>query len=191
MIAQDIRNWSLHVLEVPNANLNGLPACPYAKRAWIDNKVKVIETEDVYIEALSHVGLVLDKTYDLLVCASYQLPDAEDMNRWVNKMNSAMASNNAYFMCFHPDYGAEEADLDFLYDTDWESEVNDEYCMIFIQRLTDVDDKSRQLEKLGYYQAFNEEDYESLVVQRRQLRERYHNGDETSCNEEEACSNKN
>lgn len=189
MIEQDIRSWSLHVLEVPNANLNGLPACPYAKRAWMDNRVKVIETSDIYIEALSHVGLVLDETYDLLVCASYQLPDAEDMNRWVDKMNSAMAPNNAYFMCFHPDYGAEEADLDFLYDTDWESEVSDEYCMIFIQRLTDVDDKSRQLQKLGYYQAFNEDDYESLVVKRRQLRERYHNGDETSCNEEEDPSN--
>lgn len=182
MLEQDIRNWSSYVLEVPNDNLNGLPACPYAKKAWKDNKVKVIETDDVYIEALSHVGLVLDKTYDLLVCASYQLPDAEDMNRWVTKMNSALASNNAYFMCFHPDYGAEEAELDFLYDTDWESSVEESYCMIFIQRLDHVDDKSKQLEKLGYYQAFNQNEYETLVLKRRQLRNKYH-GDETKGNE--------
>lgn len=184
MIEDDIRAWSKHVLEVPNAHLAGLPACPYAKRAWIDNKVKVLESDDVLVEALSNVELVLNKTYDLLVCASYQLPDAEDMNRWVQKMNTLMAPNNAYFMCFHPDYGAEEADLDFLYDTDWESEVEDDYCMIFVQRLTDVDDKSRQLEKLGYYKAFNPDDYESLVVNRRHLRNKYH-GDETSCNEKE------
>jgi len=180
-IEQDIRDWSQEVLEVPNAHLNGLPACPYAKRAWMDNKVKVIETEDVYIEALSHVGLVLDGTYDLLICASYDLPTAEDMNRWVTKMNRSMASINAYFMCFHPEYGAEEAELDFLYEHEWESNVQDEYCMIFVQRLTDVDDKSRQLEKLGYYQAFNEGEYDSLVIQRRELRNQYH-GNETKSN---------
>jgi len=105
------------------------------------------------------------------------------MQRWVSKMNSAFAKSNAHFMCFHPDYGAEEAELDFLYEHMWESSLDEEYCMMFIQRLTEVDDKSKQLEKLGYYQAFNENDYESLVIQRRKLREHYH-GNETSFNEE-------
>lgn len=181
-IEQDIRSWSKEVLEVPNVHLNGLPACPYAKKAWMDNRVKVIETTDVYIEALSHLELVLNGTYDLLICASYKLPDPEDMDRWVKKMNSAMARVNAYFMCFHPEYGAEEAELDFLYEHEWESAVDEDYCMIFVQRLTDVDDKSRQLEKLGYYQAFNEGEYDSLVIQRRQLRNQYH-GNETTSNE--------
>lgn len=180
-IEQDIRQWSQTVLEVPNDHLNGLPACPYAKKAWMDNKVCVIETDDVFIEALSHVGLVLDETYDLLICASYALPKPEDMTRWVMKLNKAMASNNAYFMCFHPEYGAEDAELDFLYEHEWESAIKDEYCMIFVQRLTDVDDKSRQLEKLGYYQAFNEGEYDSLVIQRRELRNQYH-GNETKSN---------
>lgn len=181
MIADDIRSWSQDVLEVPNAHLNGLPACPYAKRAWLDNKVNVIETDNVYVEALSNLESVLDKTYDLLICASYELPDAEDMNRWVQLMNETLAQRNAYFMCFHPDYGAEDAELDFLYETDWESDIEEAYCMIFVQRLDDVDDKSKQLEKLGYYQAFNNDEYESLVLQRRKLRNQYH-GNETSCN---------
>ena len=148
----------------------------------MDNRVKVIETEDVYIEALSHLSLILDRTYDLLICASYDLPTAEDMSRWVNKMNTAMASNNAYFMCFHPEYGAEDAQLDFLYDHVWESAIPEDYCMIFVQRLTDVDDKSQQLEKLGYYQAFDQGEYDSLVLQRRELRNKYH-GNETNSNE--------
>lgn len=183
MIEDDIRNWSKHVLEVPNAHLNGLPACPYAKQAWIANKVKVIETDNVFVESLSNLSYVIDKTYDLLIAASYELPDADEMSDWVMQMNEAFACKNAYFMCFHPDYGAEEADLNFLYDTEWESEVATEYCMVFVQRLDDVDDKSKQLEKLGYYQAFNSDDYEFLVVKRRQLRERYYNANE----QKEAC----
>ena len=183
-IEHDIRDWSKYVLEVPNEHLGGLPACPYAKQAWLKNKVKVIETDTVFVSATDNMDCVLDKTYDLLICASYNLPSAHVMDAWVKTMNEVSASQNAYFMCFHPEYGAEEADLDFLYETDWESGIEQEYCMVFVQRLDDVDDKSKQLEKLGYYQAFNPDEYESLVLKRRQLRERYHNGNETSCNEE-------
>ena len=38
-IEQDIRKWSNDFLEVPNAKLNGLPPCPYARKAWADDKV--------------------------------------------------------------------------------------------------------------------------------------------------------
>ena len=38
-VERDIRNWSHNFLEVPNEKLNGLPPCPYAKQAWLDNKV--------------------------------------------------------------------------------------------------------------------------------------------------------
>jgi hypothetical protein len=184
MIEDDIRVWSKHVLEVPNTHLAGLPACPYAKQAWVNNKVSVIETDNVFVESLSNVDQVLSGTYDLLICASYELPDADEMNRWVQRMNETMAQRDAYFMCFHPDYGAEEAELDFLYEHEWESAIEDEYCMIFVQRLTDVDNKSVKLEKLGYYEAFNPDDYDNLVTKRRQLRKKYH-GNETSCNAKE------
>ena len=39
-IEADIRNWSKNFLEVPSDKLNGLPPCPYAKDAWLKNKVK-------------------------------------------------------------------------------------------------------------------------------------------------------
>ena len=41
-----MRDWSRTVLEVPNESLNGLP-CPYAKEAWKQNKVNVIETSEL------------------------------------------------------------------------------------------------------------------------------------------------
>ena len=50
-------------------------------------------------------------------------------------------------MGFHPDYGAEDADLDFLYEHEWESALEDEYAMMFIQSLSKVDDASLRLEK--------------------------------------------
>ena len=46
-----------------------------------------------------------------------------------------------------------------------------EYCMVFVQKLSLLDDASLSLEKSGYYQHFPKETYESLVVDRRRLRD--------------------
>ena len=41
LVKEDVRLWSKHFLEVPNVQLNNLPACPYAKTAWLQNKVDI------------------------------------------------------------------------------------------------------------------------------------------------------
>jgi len=71
-------------------------------------------------------------------------------------------------MVFHPDYDAEEAGLDFLVDD--VTDENLEYCMVFVQKLSLLDDASLSLEKSGYYQHFPDDVYESLVLDRRRLR---------------------
>lgn len=167
-IEADLRSWSEHVLEKPSTHLNGLPPCPYARKAWVDNKVKVIECADVLASALVYRDLVTQ--YDLVVIASYTLPDAEHMEQAIEKYNEAFAKDDLYFMLFHPEYGAEEAELDFLYDIEWVSSIEEEYCMVFIQSLSKVDDASLQLEGKGYYDAFPEDEYETLVLNRRMRR---------------------
>lgn len=167
-IADDLRSWSKYVLEVPSEHLSGLPPCPYARKAWLENKVTVIETEDVLLSAFLNRHLVNE--YDLVVIASYVLPDAETMERTIHEYNDVLARDDLYFMLFHPDYGAEEADLDFLYDTDWESSIEEAYCMVFIQSLSKVDDASLQLEGKNYYDDFPEDEYETLVLNRRKRR---------------------
>ena len=39
LILEDIYTWSKEYLEIPNIHLNKMPACPYAKQAWKDDKV--------------------------------------------------------------------------------------------------------------------------------------------------------
>lgn len=38
-LEQDINDWIMNVLSKGSKVFNGLPACPYAKQAWLDNKV--------------------------------------------------------------------------------------------------------------------------------------------------------
>ena len=40
-IKNDVRRWSKLNLEVPNQHLNGMPACPFAKKTWTDKKVSI------------------------------------------------------------------------------------------------------------------------------------------------------
>ena len=86
MIKDDIRSWSREVLEVPNPELNGLPACPYAKQAWKQNKVRVVETDflttDVATEAQN-----FDNTYDLVIVASYKFPEIDFFDRYIDHLN--------------------------------------------------------------------------------------------------------
>ena len=46
-VQKDLREWSRHALEKPRKFFNNLPACPYAKKAFEENKVGyVFKTED-------------------------------------------------------------------------------------------------------------------------------------------------
>jgi len=169
MIKDDIRSWSREVLEVPNPELNGLPACPYAKQAWKQNKVNVVETDSL-VETVVKEADWFDNTYDLVIVASYNFPEIDFFDTYIEYLNDTYSENDLHIMGFHPDYGAEDADLDFLYDNNWESSVENEYAMMFIQSLSKVDDASLQLEKMGYYNVYPEEEYKALVLERRQRR---------------------
>ena len=168
-IESDLRNWSSQVLEVPNAILSGLPACPYAKEAWKQNKVKVIETPNLGIDTICQARK-FDNTYDLVVVASYTFPSPYAFTDFIEFLNDTFTKNDLHIMGFHPEYGAEDADLDFLYEHEWESALEDEYAMMFIQSLSKVDDASLKLEKLGYYNVYPSDEYETLVVDRRKRR---------------------
>ena len=71
-IKDDIRKWSRLNLEVPNQHLNGMPACPFAKKTWADKKVliKIKQKNKWYkTELNSHLQkLNLNKHEILIFC---------------------------------------------------------------------------------------------------------------------------
>ena len=51
-VSEEIRAWSLHALEKPNPAYNNFPACPYAAKAWHDNKVGIVFKHDTSYQPL-------------------------------------------------------------------------------------------------------------------------------------------
>ena len=169
-VEADIRKWSHEFLEVPNEKLNGLPPCPYAKQAWLDNKVTF--SINTGLDGLAQeVENFNNHDYDIVVWADENLPDIEYLDGWCDGVNEAMsiAGVDMHLMVFHPDYNAEEAGLDFLVE---EGVTDDtlEYCMVFVQLLSKLDDAALSLEKSGYYKHFPVDVFHSLVIDRRRLR---------------------
>lgn len=183
-IESDLRSWSREVLEVPNSYLGGIPPCPYAKQAWADKKVSVTESDNIYADALKFCSSFAELGKELVVLASYDLPELYSFSEYVAQLNNTFPT--LHCMEFHPDHGAEDAELDFLTDNDWESSIDAPYCMLFIQDLELVVRASDKLERLGYYKAYPEDEYEQLVVKRKR---KLTDGYETSCDEEEARGN--
>lgn len=178
MIEDDLRSWSKEVLEVRNPHLGGLPACPFAKQAWRENKVLVVETNDFSHDSRRLCSTFQDLDKDLVVVATYDIPDLQDLNDLVEELNATHP--DLHCMQFHPDCDAVDAELDFLSDNDWVSGEEQAYAMLFIQDLRAVVDASDRLERLGYYTFYPPDEYEALVVNRKR---RLDHGHETQSDE--------
>ena len=76
------------------------------------------------------------KRKELVVVTSYSVPKLSKFHKYVQNLN--VLFTDLHCMEFHPDYGAEDAELDFLTDNDWESSIDRPYCMVFIQDLAQV-----------------------------------------------------
>lgn len=165
MIEHDLRSWSREVLEVPSEHLKGLPPCPYAARAWRDNAVLVVETSDIFADAVKHCEDFEELDKELVIVATFDLPEPEDLHELSEGLNKRFPT--LHCMTFHPDYGADDAGLDFLTDNDWESEVDGDYAMLFVQSLDQVVAASDKLHPLGYYDVYPPDEYEALVANRK------------------------
>jgi len=172
----DIRAWSEEFLEKPSDKLGGLPPCPYARKAWLNNRVhfSIHESFD------SLFNVVYNYTQDTSICdvliwASYEIPDQPYFEGVVDGINEtfSLLKKDVYLMGFHPDFDAEDADFDLLSSYQFQGEEEKEYVMVFLQPLSKLDDASLELEKTDYYKSFPDHIYNSLILDRRRLRNGY------------------
>ena len=165
VVYKELRSWSSSVLEVPNPHLAGLPACPYAKKSWSENRIDVLVGESV-LDLKKATALYNPISTDILIWVSFNLGRQNLWERWVNLWNKKNVKSDVHLMLFHPDYPPSEDNEDFLTDNEWESSLDD-YVIIFIQSLSGLNIVCVALEGIGYYNHFSDHLYETLVLDRR------------------------
>jgi hypothetical protein len=147
-----MRDWILNDLSEPVAILNNFSKCPYAKTAYLENKVKfyeIVSTIDIH-------NVIINWKNDTDV-AVIRLPDDVTGNNIVNlvdELNELYTIDDFVFLDDHTDN--EERMHDVVFN-------NGKYNVLFLQRKSKLDLATKKLEKLGYYENWTEEYYNKVV----------------------------
>lgn len=182
-IISDLRYWSKYALEIPNEHYNNLPACPYAKTAWTNNKVGFVFN---YIEGQELIYSCInewDDSKDVIILIDFSPMDLDEMDLFLDDLNQDISNGkyntkDMYLMGFHP----EDESNELLEDSfDMTEDSIPPFAMIFYQRLSKLQEASDSLRVKGYYNVC--EDYynaESLYQRRKSIYRRLKNGNEKS-----------
>ena len=155
-ICGEIRDWSQHALESPDKEYGGLPACTYAKKAWDEDKVGFSFKYSPSNQPLYTIISTFDDVHDvvILVDLSYE-SDPMTFHEYLWGLNKAISEGifvqkDAWVMGCHPDDEPNE-DID---DGRFEPEIETEYAMFFVQRLSKLQKASDKLRCSGYYEHY-------------------------------------
>tara|TARA_R100000231_G_scaffold22099_3_gene21198 strand:- start:2488 stop:3024 length:537 start_codon:yes stop_codon:yes gene_type:complete len=160
LIHDEVRLWSKHYLEVPNKHLNKMPACPFAKKAWLDNKVDIAirNPEYGYVRELhKHVkNINFNKKEILIYCDTFfKEYSLNKFQRIIDNFNRKYNKKDVYFMGFHPYNPPNEEEQEFLLDpTGDKSNLPDskvDFSMMLIQKFSQLYEASDRLHRMGYY----------------------------------------
>ena len=185
LIHEEIRLWSKHYLEVRNKHLNGLPACPFARKSWAQNKVdiQIRNTDQGYTRDLhKHVKkLDFDKKALLIFCdVNYKQYSLNKFQGIVDNFNGRYNKKDIYFMGFHPYNPPNKEEQEFLLDPTGDAsdlpESKIQFSMMLIQKFSQLYEASDRLHRMGYYDEWPTDYYHEVVSSRQQQFEKLFKG---------------
>ena len=182
-IIEDVRLWSKHYLEVPNLHLGGVPACPFAKKAWHDKKVWVsVKTKgSTYKSELNNPIKNLDFSISeiLIFCDPYYSYSPDDLHEATEEYNYFYNKKDMFFMSFHPQNPATIDEQEFLVAPEGKvPQVGSDlkYSMMLVQKFSQLQKASDKLKKQGYYSQWPDEYYRDVVVSREEKYKKINGG---------------
>ena len=194
LIHEEIRLWSKHYLEVRNKHLNGLPACPFARKSWAQNKVdiQIRNTDQGYTRDLhKHVKkLDFDKKELLIFCdVNFKQYSLNKFQGIVDNFNGRYNKKDIYFMGFHPYNPPNKEEQEFLLDPTGDMsdlpESKIQFSMMLIQKFSQLYEASDRLHRMGYYDEWPTDYYHEVVSSRQQQYKKLFKGENYAGNEKE------
>lgn len=129
-------------------NDTGLAECPFAKKAWDQGAVKLVEDQNLWDAVHREIQTFGD--YKVVLCVQ------KKSKQKYKELETTCLALNRWFAFTKKDI--------------WLLSYQTDKTIIFIQALSELDSASLALEKLGYYKDYCQKDYNRLIGQRRFLR---------------------
>lgn len=178
LIKKEVRLWSEKFLEVPNIHLNNMPACPFAKKAWLEDKVDIqYRDPDLgYTRNLhQYVKKINFEEKEILIFCDIFFKEYS-LNKYqkiIDNFNNQYNKKDIYFLGFHPKNPPTEEDQEFLLnptgDTSDLPHSTIDFSMMLIQKFSQLYKASDRLKRMGYYDKWPQEYYDDVVLSRQNL----------------------
>ena len=154
-----MEDWILNDLSSPVVALGGFAKCPYAKKAYVENKVKFLEDYISLDESISSIAASWDNATTEVVVIRLHDVDEIMITEVVELLNDRYMQDDFIFLDDHINNVERMHDVIFN---------NGRYNVLFMQRRSKLAAATRRLEKIGYYNKWTKEYYDEVVSWRSQ-----------------------
>lgn len=155
-IRRQLIDWMIDFVEKPNPLLSNWPPCPYARQARLQNKIETFFIHDVSnIDSFIREKISVLDNYDVLIfCIDPKKINGTDLADQVNKLNLSLCELDYILLEDHPEI------VEVLNGV----AMNFNHCaLIFAQKLSKLQDASKQLQSKGYYDHWPKENLDYVV----------------------------
>ncbi len=163
-VRDEIKAWVTDVLSIPSEHFSGLAPCPFAKGCVSRGMLDIDFGDDATVLDRCENW---DDRFDLVIIVTEDWDHAV-ITDWCEATNGDLAGMDLALMAFVPGEGPGTCQPDEESE-DWDYLVDDEYSMVFIQRLSQVNESSRVLDRQGYYRNCSAEFLEYVKDRRERL----------------------
>jgi len=176
-VETDIWDWIKNYIEVPNKFYDyKFAICPYAKSARLKGVVSVKAYEQGNIKEFitdSVRNLISDLKHDIVVIA---MPPRKrftlGIRRLIKKLNIEIIPQGYY--CQYGTAIKTKSKYPGLFN-------NGKYFVVLVNKLEPVLDGHRALLKTDYYNPWSKQHYNSVVLRRQEMHDKYKDGNKKRC----------
>ena len=154
----NLETWIKEVLSKPNPIFNNLPACPYAKKAWMEDKVEIY-VFDSWVDAYS---CLLTKQWDFtnlevgIIAFPKDNITPNQLSNMIDALQNTWPRNDLAILEDHPDELEQVQGFNLNFG---------DQCLLLVQSRLKLNKARAELEAKGYYKNWDPE-YKKVVQYR-------------------------
>ena len=154
-IVESITKWMETFVEVPHPSFGNMPPCPYARQFRLQNKVKIIECNQViWDECKVQMSEWSDEWEAVIIASTKREISTGLLSEEIQKLNKHFKPYDLVALEDHPD---DEEIIDGV------KMNHGELVLVVIQRLKRLNQFSKNLQATKYYDLWSDENLDDVV----------------------------
>lgn len=152
---QDLSEWIINFLDIPQTVLNNIAPCPFAKAALLNNKIKFVIGSDSVVQDMLMLNAQWDINYEGVVLIYPGDINPENFVDSVEYVNMLFYQYSGLLALEdHPLIPETIAGLSFN---------NHKYAVVIVQQAEKLRKASEILSKRGYYRNWTQQDIDNVI----------------------------